>query len=142
MFSHSKFSATDLVSFPERLHAYLLEQDEIELTKLKRKKIAEEKAALIQEMAAQEKAAPTQPVESPQHAIPAPDCCTKIDGPTYAKLMRAIEAFPVKYPDYKTNPPKLDEDVRDWMVNELGFTKSKEDHVFGMIVKEHFKLKG
>lgn len=65
-----------------------------------------------------------------------------VNGPTYAKLMQAIEAFPVKYPDYETKPPQLDTDIRPWMVNELGFTKSKEDHVFGMIVKEHFKLKG
>ena len=65
----------------------------------------------------------------------------QIKGPTYAKLMRAIEEFPLKYPNYKTNPPKLDDDVRPWMVKSFGCTKNKEDHVFGRIVKEHFQLK-
>lgn len=65
-----------------------------------------------------------------------------VNGPTYAKLMQAIEEFPLKYPDYETKPPQLDTDIRPWMVKKFGCSKNKEDHVFGMIIKEHFRLKG
>ncbi len=84
---------------------------------------------------------PEEATTGPSQAESQPKQDYSINGPTYAKLMRAIEEFPLKYPNYETKPPQLDTDIRPWMVNELGFTKSKEDHVFGRIVKEHFQLK-
>ncbi len=38
-----------------------------------------------------------------------------INSGIFDRLIRAIEAFPVKYPDYERIPPKLTIDVRDWL---------------------------
>lgn len=66
-----------------------------------------------------------------------------IESETLGRLMQAIEAFPVKYPDYKSKPPKLNDDVRVWL-NTTGKVKDgqkgREAHVFGKIIAEHFKL--
>ena len=137
----SNFSIVELTNDPLKRSQFALEQEEIELNNLKRRKLKQEYDALAQEMDRQGKDTSTQANESPQKAIPAPECGLKINSPTFAKLMQVIEAFPVQYPDYKTNPPKLNDDVRPWMVKSFGCTKNKEDHVFGRIVKEHFQLK-
>lgn len=67
----------------------------------------------------------------------------KIGGETFARLMRAIEAFPAKYPEYASKPPKLNVDVRLWL-HESGLVtdgqKGREASVFGKIIAEHFKL--
>jgi len=64
----------------------------------------------------------------------------EIHGQTFARLQRTIAAFPVRYPDYKAKPPKMDIDVRPWL-KETGLANSdREAHVFGVIVAEHFKL--
>ena len=63
-----------------------------------------------------------------------------IDSDTHNRLMRSIEAFPERYPEYKTKPPKLDDDVRLWL-EESGLGKNDaERRVFGVIIREHFKL--
>ena len=84
---------------------------------------------------------PEEATTGPSQAESQPQQGCSINSPTFAKLIQVIEAFPVQYPDYKTNPPKLNDDVRPWMVKSFGCTKNKEDHVFGRIVKEHFQLK-
>lgn len=63
-------------------------------------------------------------------------------GPTFARLQRTIAAFPVRYPDYQSQPPKLKDDVRPWL-KEAGLAgNDREAHVFGTIIAEHFKLLG
>lgn len=63
-----------------------------------------------------------------------------ISGDTIKRIQRAIAAFPGRYPEYKTKPPKLDDDVRQWL-NEVGLaTTEAERRVFGAIIREHFKL--
>lgn len=63
-----------------------------------------------------------------------------IQGETIARLQRAIAAFPSRYPDHRTRPPKLDSDVRPWM-KEVGLTiNDAEMRVFGKIIYEHFKF--
>lgn len=62
-----------------------------------------------------------------------------IDGATFAKLATAISAFPQEYPQYKSEPPKLDADVRKWLGTSFGCSE-REKHVFGQIISEHFGL--
>jgi hypothetical protein len=63
-----------------------------------------------------------------------------IDSATFERLKKVIAAFPDRYPEYKSKPPKLDDDVRPWM-KESGFAENEaERRVFGAIVREHFKL--
>jgi hypothetical protein len=66
-----------------------------------------------------------------------------IESETFNRLMRAIEAFPVKYPDYDSKPPKLNVDVRPWL-DEIGLVNDgklgREASIFGRIIAEHFKL--
>lgn len=63
-----------------------------------------------------------------------------ITGPTFERLQRAIAAFPGRYVDYQTRPPKLDSDVRPWLKEVKLANSDREAHVFGAIVAEHFKL--
>lgn len=61
-------------------------------------------------------------------------------GDTCNRIGKAIFAFPVQYPDYKTFSPKLDADIRPWL-KESGIAKNdRESHVFGSIISEHYKL--
>ncbi len=62
-----------------------------------------------------------------------------IGGATFARLMQAIASFPEQYPDYSESPPKLDEDVRVWLGDAIG-CPTRERHVFGQIIFEHFGL--
>lgn len=65
-----------------------------------------------------------------------------ISGDTIGRIQRAIAAFPGRYPEYKTKPPKLDDDVRPWL-KEVGLAANDaERRVFGTIIREHFKLSG
>lgn len=61
----------------------------------------------------------------------------KYDGPTFAKLRAAMEAYPIAY-DGKT--PKLDDDVRPWLKQKYKCT-DREASVFGTIIAENFGLK-
>jgi hypothetical protein len=64
---------------------------------------------------------------------------TDLAGPTIEKLKKIIRDFPEQYPHYATNCPKLNCDVKPWMVNKYGVT-DREKAVFGAIIREHFKL--
>lgn len=64
----------------------------------------------------------------------------EITGPTFARLKRAIAAFPTRYPAYQTRPPKLDDDVRKWLSDTHLAESEAERRVFGAIIREHFKL--
>lgn len=73
------------------------------------------------------------------------DQIQSIESETFTRLMRAIEAFPKEYPDYKRLSPKLNIDVRPWLhkdglVNDG--EEGREAAVFGRIIAEHFKLSG
>lgn len=63
-----------------------------------------------------------------------------IRGETFTKLESALQSFPSKYPDYASKPPKLDGDVRLWMVENFKCNE-REAHVFGAIIAEHFSLR-
>ena len=63
-----------------------------------------------------------------------------IEGETYSRLVRAIASFPQRYPDYRDRPPKLDDDVRQWMKDALLARSDAECRVFGAILREHFKI--
>lgn len=63
-----------------------------------------------------------------------------ISGATFDRLQRAIEAFPTRYPEYSTKPPKLDDDVRPWLKESGLGENDAERRVFGAIIREHFKL--
>lgn len=68
------------------------------------------------------------------------DNVAEIRGPTFSRLQRVISAFPVRYPDFKAKPPKLNDDVRLWL-KEVGLAENDaEQRVFGAIIREHFKL--
>lgn len=66
----------------------------------------------------------------------------EITGQTFARLQRTIAAFPDRYPHYKSQPPKLKDDVRVWLREAALATNDREAHVFGTIIAEHFKLLG
>lgn len=74
---------------------------------------------------------------SPENASP-----VEISGQTFARLQRTIAAFPDRYPHYKSQPPKLKDDVRVWLREAALATNDREAHVFGTIIAEHFKLSG
>jgi len=63
-----------------------------------------------------------------------------IIGDTFARLKRAIEAFPARYPDHGTKPPKLNDDVRQWLRDSKIAENEREAHVFGAIIAEHFGI--
>lgn len=69
----------------------------------------------------------------------------EITGDTFDRLKCAVSAFPTRYPDYQSQPPKLNDDVRLWL-HQAGLVndgqKGREAHVFGKIIAEHFKLLG
>lgn len=60
-----------------------------------------------------------------------------ISGKTFDKLHRAIEAYPVAYAGKK---PKLDNDVRPWLISTFNCTE-REAFVFGAIIAENYGLK-
>lgn len=62
-----------------------------------------------------------------------------IGGATFAKLSAALTAFPDKYPDYRSRPPKLDDDVRPWL-KDIFDCNVREAHVFSSIIQEHYGL--
>lgn len=62
-----------------------------------------------------------------------------VKGEMAIRLRRCIEAFPHKYPEYRTRRPKLDTDIRPWIKDEFG-ASDREAHVFGAMVAEHFDL--
>lgn len=63
------------------------------------------------------------------------------DSPVYDRLLAILKAFPQKYPDHKLRPPKLYNDVHDWL-KEKPFPgcNSSEVLVFGTVIRDHFKL--
>lgn len=63
-----------------------------------------------------------------------------IQGQTFDRLQRVIAAFPTRYPEYKSKPPKLDDDVRPWLKESGLGENDAERRVFGAIIREHFKL--
>lgn len=63
-----------------------------------------------------------------------------IHGQTFDRLQRVIAAFPTRYPEYKSKPPKLDDDVRPWLKESGLGENDAERRVFGAIIREHFKL--
>lgn len=66
----------------------------------------------------------------------------EISGQTFSRLRRTIAAFPERYPDYQSQPPKLKDDVRVWLKETALAVNDREAHVFGTIIAEHFKLLG
>ncbi len=66
----------------------------------------------------------------------------EVSGQTFARLQRSIAAFPVRYPGYQSQPPKLKDDVRVWLKEAALASNDREAHVFGTIIAEHFKLLG
>lgn len=70
-----------------------------------------------------------------------PSASSSISGQTIERLQRAIAAFPTRYPEYQTNPPKLINDVRPWL-HDIGVVRDgaegREAVVFGRIISEHF----
>ncbi len=64
----------------------------------------------------------------------------KIKGDMFGKLLNAIEQFPNKYPEYSSNPPRLDKQVRVWLVDTFQCT-ANEKAIFGKIIYEHYELK-
>lgn len=66
----------------------------------------------------------------------------EITGQTFERLQRTIAAFPVRYPNYKSQSPKLKDDVRAWLKETALAANDREAHVFGTIIAEHFKLSG
>lgn len=80
-------------------------------------------------------------VESNDHGKE-PEAVSDIKGAAFERLQRAITAFPARYSDYQSQPPKLKDDVRPWL-KEAGLAgNDREAHVFGTIIAEHFKLLG
>lgn len=71
--------------------------------------------------------------------IPSSEIVSGISGQTFDRLCRAIAAFPERYPEYQSKPPKLNDDVRAWLKANYG-ASDREAHVFGAIISEHFKL--
>lgn len=65
-----------------------------------------------------------------------------ITGQTFARLQRAVAAFPARYPDHQLQPPKLKDDVRVWLKDAALASSDREAFVFGTIIAEHFKLSG
>lgn len=63
---------------------------------------------------------------------------TAISGRVFANLLRAIAAFPTRYPQYSERFPKLDSDVRPWLKESGIATNDREAHVFSSILSEHF----
>ena len=59
-------------------------------------------------------------------------------SPTFARIQRAIAAFPERYPDYATRRPKLEADVRTWLIDTKIANNEREAHVFSTIISEHF----
>ena len=88
----------------------------------------------------EEASVPTQPSDISTDNVP-----VIIRGDTMERIHRLVNAFPTRYPDYKTKPPKLDEDMRDWLresglgseESELG---SRENVVISRIIDEHFGI--
>jgi hypothetical protein len=83
--------------------------------------------------------------EATSNSEPLQECaeiCQVIHGGTFARLKRAIAAFPDRYPDYKTKKPKLTGDVRVWLIEVSLAMNGREAHVFGAIIAEHFDLSG
>ena len=66
----------------------------------------------------------------------------EITGQTFARLQRAVAAFPARYPDHQLQPPKLKDDVRVWLKDAALASSDREAFVFGTIIAEHFKLSG
>jgi hypothetical protein len=66
----------------------------------------------------------------------------EITGQTFARLQRAVAAFPARYPDHQLQPPKLKDDVRVWLKDAALASNDREAFVFGTIIAEHFKLSG
>jgi hypothetical protein len=61
-----------------------------------------------------------------------------IQGPTFARLKRAIAAFPARYPHYSERFPKLDSDLRPWLLEAEIAANEREAYVFSRILSEHF----
>ena len=65
---------------------------------------------------------------------------TAIISPTLTRLQSAVIEFPSHYPQYKSRPPKLDDDIRPWL-KSVGYAKNdREAFVFGSVISEHFEL--
>lgn len=62
----------------------------------------------------------------------------RIKGETFARLARAVQAFPARYPNYQGQAPKLDRDLRPWLKESKLASGDREAHVFGAILAEHF----
>ncbi|WP_153147355.1 hypothetical protein [Dechloromonas sp. H13] len=84
------------------------------------------------------------PVSSEVTKVSQPYDAPKIEirGDIFRRLQRAISAFPSRYPDYKTEQPKLTIDVRAWLKEVSLAMNDREAHVFGAIIAEHFDLSG
>lgn len=78
--------------------------------------------------------------EKSTQTIPFP--VTPISSPTFSRIQKAVEAFPLKYPNYAESPPKLDIDVRVWLKTSGLAINDTEKRVFGTILFEHFNLSG
>lgn len=80
-------------------------------------------------------------VLTPPSDVAAENVPVRICGDMADRLYRAIDAFPTKYPNFSSRPPKLDDDVRDWLRNEGKFAKNdREEFIFGAILKEHYNF--
>lgn len=62
-----------------------------------------------------------------------------IRGATMAKLAKAVSAFPEKYPEYQSKPPKKEGDMDEWLETTFNCS-TRESFVFASILREHFGL--
>ena len=62
-------------------------------------------------------------------------------SPTLVRLNQAIAAFPETYPEFRSRPPKLEEDVRAWLKDSQIASSAREAHVFGTVLAEMFELR-
>lgn len=61
-----------------------------------------------------------------------------INSASFRRLRRATAAYPQRYPDHATKPPKLDNDVRPWLKESRLGENDSERRVFGTMIREHF----
>jgi len=75
--------------------------------------------------------------QEPKQATPPSDQKTMpvLHGKTFEKLLKALEAYPNRYGTEAK--PKLDDDLRPWLKNEVGCS-SREADVFGVMLLEHY----
>lgn len=70
------------------------------------------------------------------------DSSSAVQSLIYERLLKSVAAFPSAFPDYETSPPKINNAVRPWLKDKGFAANDKEAHVFGAVIRDHFKLSG